>query len=145
LKGKPPSIEGGAALPPSDEDIFILAKKMEELLRGKSNRTCQKVMNMVGSLHGIRCVPSDRPIGQSLTAGVANAKPVVKEKGKPTPPAAWKQTPEYRVLAEKRESLVRKVKDYGDRASPNKEKYLDGLRSVETELKTYKSRFSGDH
>lgn len=118
---------------------------MEELLRGRSNRTCLKVMNMVGSLHGIRCVPSDRPIGQNLTAGVANAKPVIREKGKPTPPAVWKQTPEYRCLHQKRESLVQKIKAYGGRASPNKERYLEDLRSAEAELKTYKSRSSGDH
>jgi hypothetical protein len=144
-KGKPPSIEGGAALPPSDEDIFVLAKRMEELLRGKSNRTCMKVMNMVGSLHGLRCVPSDRPIGQSLTAGVANAKPVKQEKGKPTPPASWKQNPEYRGLLRKREDLVDKIKSYGGRSSPNKERYLESLRSAEAELKAYKSRSSGDH
>jgi len=128
----------------NDEDIFVLAGKLEAILKGKSNKTCLKVMNMVGSLHGIRCIPSDRPIGQS-TVGTTRVEPAVKprEKGKPTPPAAWKQTDNYRCLAAERLDLVSKVKVQPD--GEDKNLLLDQLRESEQKLKALKSRSSGDH
>jgi len=129
----------------ADEDIFILAGKLESLLKGKSNKTCLKVMNMVGSLHGIRAIPSDRPIGQS-TVGTTKVVPVAAKpkRGQPTPPAAWKQTAAYKQLSAQRQSIVDTLKslpDYG----PKKQGFISELRAVEQSLKALKSPLSGDH
>jgi hypothetical protein len=123
------------------ESIFALAHRLEALLSGESNRTCMKVLNMVGSLHGIRCIPADRPIGQS-TAGLERKapKPAPAPKGKPTQKAAWKQTPEYRELAGKRAVLVELLKGYT--RSPNHpmtDETLEDLRVTERQLKALRS------
>lgn len=50
----------------SPQNMFALADQIETLLKGESNKTCSKILNMVGSLHAIRAISVDRPIGQSL-------------------------------------------------------------------------------
>jgi len=128
----------------SNEDIFVLAAKLEELLKGKSNKTCLKVMNMVGSLHSIRCIPSDRPIGQS-TVGTTKVVPTVKQaKGLPTPKAAWKQTDAYRHLTAQREEMVSTIKSLAP-AELKQTTHIEELRAVEQKLKALKSPTAGDH
>jgi hypothetical protein len=129
----------------SDQDIFALALKLEELLKGKSNKTCMKVMDMVGSLHGIRCIPRDRPIGRS-TAGTTKVVPVAKPPGKglPTPPAAWKQTDVYRRLSAEREAMVITIKSLKPQELL-KTTHVEDLREIERKLKALKSPRLGDH
>jgi hypothetical protein len=102
-------------------------------------------MNMVGSLHAIRCIPADRPIGLSAV-GTTKVVPVAKKpkKGQPTPPAAWKQTDDYRRLNAEREEIVKTIKsssDVGNIMNSN----VDKLRAIEQQLKALKSPSSGDH
>jgi tetrahydromethanopterin S-methyltransferase subunit H len=130
----------------SDEDIFILAGKLEELLKGKSNKTCLKVMDMVGSLHGIRAIPRDRPIGQS-TAGTTRVVPVAAKpkKGLPTPPAAWKQTSAYKHLNERREEKIKILKSLPSGESVYRPIHIEELREIERELKSLRSSTPGFH
>jgi hypothetical protein len=131
--------------PASTENIFELARKLQEILKGKSNKTCMKVMNMVGSLHGIRCIPSDRPIGQSTTGTTKVVKePAKPKKGKPTPRAAWKQTDSYKNLSRQHEAMVKTIKS----CSPTDElieTHIRDLRDIERKLKALHSPTAGDH
>jgi len=127
-----------------EEDVFLLARRIEEVLAGKSNRTCQKVMNMVGSLHGLRTIPMDRPIGQSTvgtTKVVERAKPA--KKGQPTPPAAWKQTDDYRRLSAQRELIVKTIKNL-PADSQQKLESVEALRALEQQLKDLKKASAGN-
>lgn len=130
---------------PSGENIFVLMAKMEALLKDQSNRTVLKLMNAVGSMHGVRCIPVDRPIGQS-TMGTTRVAPVVKQKkGQgPAPPAAWKQSPEYIQLSAQRSAIVATIKNLPD-SDPNKESEIASLRETEQKLKALKGLRSGDH
>lgn len=130
----------------SDEDIFVLAGKLEALLKGKSNKTCLKLMNMVGSLHGIRCIPSDRPIGQS-TVGTTKVVPTAAKpkKGQSTPPAAWKQTDAYKRLSAERVRIVTTIKSLSPDELSNKTVLVEELRATEQKLKALKSPTAGDH
>jgi hypothetical protein len=135
--------------PPShseEEDVFVLARKIEEILAGKSNRTCHKVMNMVGSLHGLRTIPMDRPIGQS-TAGttkvVAQTKKSGKGKCQQASPAAWKQTAAYKQLSAQREQIVSAIKAL-PATSLQKEEKVEALRLVERQLKELKGVSAGN-
>lgn len=129
----------------SDKDVFVLARKIEEILKGESNKTCLKVMNMVGSLHAIRCIPSDRPIGQS-TAGTTKVVPKAKaaKRGLSTPKAAWKQTDAYKHLSATRALLVKTIKAL-DPADPSLTGHVEELRACEQSLKALKSPTAGDH
>jgi len=144
-KGKATTIVVGATQNSSsvDEDVFALARQIEEILKGKSNRTCSKVLNMVGSLHGLRTIPADRPIGQSTTGATIVVPKVKQEKGLPTPKAAWKQTDSYRNLSAERTKIVNTIKSL-PATSPNKEKLVEDLRAVELSLKQLKSPTSGN-
>jgi len=147
MKGKGPAIADPATPPTpdlTDESIFALAAQIEALLSGKSNKTCHKVMNMVGSIHGIRCVSVDRPIGRS-TVGTTKVVPTAKAapKGQSTPKSAWKQTENYRSLQAKRSDLVSKVKA-NDPALGSIESRIEELRTVERELKGLKSPKPGN-
>jgi hypothetical protein len=129
--------------PQEEEDIFVLASQLEAILQGKSYKTCLKALNMVGSLHAIRCIPADRPIGQSTVGTTKVVQQAIKpKKGQPTPPAAWKQTDDYRRLNAEREEIVTTIK-----SSTDEENILNvgKLRAVEQQLKALKSPSSGDH
>lgn len=92
---------------------------------------------MVGSLHAARAIPSDRPIGQSLT-GAAIAAPVKKPgRGQPTPPAAWKQTDDYRRLSAMRDLMVRNIKTTPASDLVNTS-HVEDLRDLERQLKALK-------
>jgi hypothetical protein len=128
----------------SIDNIFVLAGQLEALLKNKSNRVCLRVMNMVGSLHSIRCIPVDRPIGQP-TMGTAIAVPSVSNpnRGQPTPPAAWKQTEAYRTLTAQRESLVDTIRNLSPAELVNTTHVAD-MREIERQLKELKSAHTGN-
>jgi hypothetical protein len=126
------------------DNIFVLAGQLEAILKNKSNRVCLRVMNMVGSLHSIRCIPIDRPIGQSpvnTTTVVPSA--TGPSMGQPTPPAAWKQTEAYRTLTAQRISLVDTIKNLPPDELINTTHVAD-LREIERQLKELKSAHSGN-
>jgi len=126
-----------------EEDIFILAGKLEALLKGKSNKTILKALNMVGSLHGVRSIPADRPIGQSTTGTIRKVVAAKTEKGKPTPPAAWKQTDDYRRLSAEREKIVKTIKSRSSEEL-SKTTLVEDLRVLEQQLKALKSSTPGN-
>jgi hypothetical protein len=126
-----------------EEDIFILAGKLEALLKGKSNKTVLKALNMVGSLHGVRSIPADRPIGQSTTGTIRKVVAAKPEKGKPTPPAAWKQTDDYRRLSAEREKIVKTIKSRSSEEL-SKTTLVEDLRALEQQLKALKSSTPGN-
>jgi len=130
---------------PSDSDMFVIASKFEALLKDKSNKACFKILNLVGSLHSIRCISVDRPIGRS-TVGTAKVVPTAPKpkKGQPTPPAAWKQTDAYKRLNAQRESIVTTLKSLGSNESA-KATHIADLRAVERQLKALKSPTAGNH
>jgi hypothetical protein len=129
---------------PGGQTIFDLAAQVEKILHGHSNKDVMKILNLVGSIHGIRSIPVDRPIGQS-TAGTVRTVPVVKAvKGKSTPKAAYKQTTEYIQLSASRDELVRQIKSIPDTEAADRLPLVDRLRSLELKLKQFKSAKSGD-
>lgn len=126
-----------------DKDVFALASELEKILQGQSNKTLLKVFNMVGSLHGIRAIPVDRPIGRS-TAGTTKVVPVVKHvKGVKTPEAAWKKTNAYKRLSSERAEKVKTIKALNP-GVPNTA-LVEELRVIEQQLKALKSPTVGDH
>lgn len=127
-------------------DIFIIAGKIQALLSGISNKKISKVMNMVGSLHGIRAIPSDRPIGQSTvgTTKVGQTKPPVKVKGKPTPRAEWKQTDAYKQLTAQRTLMVTTIKAHTP-SELSKTSHVEDLREIERKLKALHPTTAGNH
>jgi hypothetical protein len=129
--------------PNRDEDIFALASKLEALLSGKSYGTCLKALNMVGSLHGIRAIPADRPIGRS-TVGSTRVEPVPKpaKKGQQPSKAGYKKSAQYIELSSKRELAVATVKSLPDGES--KDSAISELRRLERELKALKALKSGN-
>jgi len=109
----PPSIDDG------EVDIFAIAKKMHELLEGLSIKSTSKVLNMVGSLKGLRTIPVDRPIGPVMQVKPGSGIPgsvVTTARGgsvnrqSPTPKAAWKQSDDYRRLSVEHQALIRELK-----------------------------------
>jgi hypothetical protein len=125
------------------EDIFALASQLEALLSGQSYRTCLKVMNMVGSLHGIRAIPEDRPIGRS-PVGSTRVEPVPKpaKKGQQPSRAGYKKSAQYIELSSKRDSVVATIKSLPDGES--KDSAISELRRLEREIKALKGLKSGN-
>jgi hypothetical protein len=146
LGGATPDVitPAAAPLPAGEQNVFILARQIELILQGQSNKTCMKVMNMVGSLHGIRSIPIDRPIGQSTT-GTKKVVPVATKppRGLPTPKAAWKQSDDYRRLSAERDSVVTTIKSLTPN-DPAKQDLVQSLRTIELSLKNLKARTAGD-
>jgi hypothetical protein len=128
--------------PDPTNDLFVLAQRVEEVLAGQSKKTIQKVLNMVGSLHGTRTIPVDRPIGQTTVGRVTNVTAGKKEKGKPTPPAPWKQTDDYRRLDAERKESVALLKSLSGPVA--KAPVLDKIRNLEQSLKELKGSHSGN-
>jgi len=128
----------------NEQNLFMLATQIEQILSGQSNKTCMKVLTMIGSLRGIRCIPIDRPIGQSPTgkqqpAGKTNQQK--QPKGKPTPKAAWKMTEEYKTLSISRTQAVQQLKE----APPeSKDSAVEKLREIEQQLKALRSPTAGN-
>jgi hypothetical protein len=128
----------------SSDDIFVVAGQIEALLKGKSSRVCLKILNMVGSLHGIHAI-SGRPIGQP-TVGTLKIVPPIKPKGgQSTTRAAWKQTPDYRQLNERRDEMVKTLKTLPPGESSYKTTVIQELRSIERDLKDLKLSVPGNH
>jgi hypothetical protein len=130
---------------PDVDEVFLIAGEIEKILKGKSNKTCMKVLSMIGSLHEVRCIRPDRPIGQS-TAGTTKAAPPAKKpkKGQPTPPAAWKQTDDYRRLKASRDSKITILKSLT--TDEEKTSHLADLKEIERQLKALKQGPSvGNH
>jgi hypothetical protein len=125
------------------EDIFALASQLEAILSGQSYRTCLKVMNMVGSLHGIRAIPEDRPIGRS-SVGTTRVEPVPRpaKKGQQPSRAGYKKSAQYIELSSKRDSVVATIKSLTDGES--KDSAISELRRLERELKALKALKSGN-
>jgi hypothetical protein len=121
-----------------DED-FVIAAKVEALLKGLSNRRTLKVLNMVGSVHGIRSISVDRPIGQPSKNPIRQSSDgSYKGKGKSgniqIPP--FKKDPRYIELSSQREAAVAALK----RDGPSGNTHLDHLRSIEQQLKDLKTQ-----
>jgi hypothetical protein len=121
-----------------DED-FVIAAKVEALLKGLSNRRTLKVLNMVGSVHGIRSISVDRPIGQPSKNPIRQSSVgSSKRKGKsgniqiPT----LKKDPRYIELSSQRDAAVAALK----RDGPDGNTHLDHLRSIEQQLKDLKTQ-----
>jgi len=131
------------ALGSEGKNVFILAAQIEEILRGQSNTAVMKILNVVGALHGARTISVNRPIGQT-TAGAILKKvvPIKPKKGQSTPPAAWKQTDDYRRLNANHKVAIANLK----KVPPQSDKTgaLEALRSIERELKDLHAPRSGD-
>jgi hypothetical protein len=126
-----------------EEDIFVLASKLEAMLSGQSNRTILKAFNIVGSLHGIRAIPANRPIGQSRV-GSTRVEPVPKpaKKGQQPSRAGYKKSAQYIELTSKRALAVATVKSSPDGRS--KDHAISELRRLEREIKELKALKSGN-
>lgn len=105
---------------------------------------CLKVLNAVGSLHAIRALPADRPIGQSTTGTTKVVPKAAKpKKGQPTPPAAWKQTDAYKQLKAQREAKVLTIKSLtADELS--KTTHIEDLQDLNQQIKALKSPTAGN-
>jgi len=130
-----------------DQELFALAARIQEVLKGQSKRTCLKVLGIVGSIHGIRAIPVDRPIGQSSMGTVrpATAGPKLPKtkKGKTPPPAVWKQTEDYRLLSDQRSEIVKTIKSLPT-GSGDIQNQVEVLRTIEQKLKALKAPQSGN-
>jgi len=129
-KGKSPKPKTG-----DDEDVFVLASRLEAVLRGVSNKMAAKALNMVGSLHGYRSISVDRPIGQVNQPKQKTKAGDAKGKGKsPSAKAAWKQTTEYSQLNASRATIVARLKAT-PATDPNKDQLTQELRTVEQRIR----------
>jgi hypothetical protein len=127
----------------SEDDLFDLSRKIEALLKGTSNKNALKVLNMVGSLHGIRAISVDRPIGQPAAKAPAPKKEQktksAKGSGNSQAKAAYKQTPEYIRVTAERKACVQALKSTP--AGDAQQSTLQSeLRRLEQELKALKPR-----
>jgi len=152
--GKPATEKSGAIAPskvsaivedPSDEDVFVLAGKLQALLEGKSKKTCLKALTLVGSLRGIQCstVVGFKPT-PAVTVPLTKVRdPETGRKRLPPPPAKWKQTEAYKSLSAQRDMAVKAVKA-ASLTSSSIEEPVKKLRSLELSLKTLKLSQSGE-
>jgi hypothetical protein len=120
------------------QDIFALARQMESLLEGQSYRTVLKVMNMVGSQHGIKSMHIDKVMSLKTTTVVSPSHP--KSKGVATK-ADWKQTADYRQLTAQRASVVSALKKTGSDLDAG---LVAELRALEQSLRNLRPAVAGD-
>jgi hypothetical protein len=142
---KPIQMAPSQAIAGEGVNLFGVASMIEQQLKGLSNKEAMKVLMMVGSIHGARIIPIDRPIGLSNVGKIrpATAGEVSKSKrGVATPPAAYKQTDAYKRLVASRMQIVTTIKSLSP-AELSKTTYVDELREIEQKLKLFKSSTAG--
>jgi len=127
----------------SDLSIFDKMKQIELILAGSSHGETRKILSAVSALHELRVISVYQPIGQS-TAGTVRTVPFVQvRKGKPPPPAAWKQTDSYKSLMKAHADVVKDIKRGGSDVA-SKEQLIVKLRELELSLKNLKVSRSGN-
>lgn len=122
---------------PVPEESFRLAAEIERLLGGRSNKSVSQILNMVASVHGLRVIPVDRPIGQVNRP----TETIVSDK-KEKKVAAYKQTTQFKEMSLARQGIVDKIKLAQE--GPVKEGLRTELRTIERKLKDLKSPVVGN-
>jgi len=116
--------------------LAIVTAELEKL----SNKEAQDLITMVGSVRNLRVVSAYRPIGTILPrppATIAAGRRTTVISDTRPPKMAWKQSPQFTELTNRRSAVVEKLKAL-DPSSIEKGSLTSELRSIELELRLLK-------
>jgi len=144
-KNVPPPAPTAPAVGQTDAGrVMTAVTAIQAALAGLSNREARDALTMVASLRNLRVVSMDRPIGNNQSGAPSTKAPgqqsEARSKG-PTPPAGWKQNPQWLAANADHAQRVSELKTIED--EDLKSRRLTELRQLESDMKTLKQQLQG--